>query len=157
MREAWVSMGLDPNKFDVAAGLAPAGAGDAAPQDTGGTELGLASAVDTLGNLKTPPLSRSQARELADELLRAGRTPEEVQAALEPDRFDPELAPADDRTEEQRSLTPLSDRPRLPRIIGSTTWAISPPAWTPRALLRRMRISPRPRLRSGSRLVSARL
>ncbi len=91
MREQWVSFGLDPAKFDLAA----AGGDPTVQADP-------SSAVEVLADLKIPNLSPAQAHEMVEALLKAGVPQAEVDAALREDGYEP--AAVDARTDDQKEF-----------------------------------------------------
>lgn len=91
MREQWLAAGLDPQAFDVASGALPT------PDPAAGAEIVGAP----ITNLKTPAVSEAQAQAMAAELIAAGASEEQVNAALREDGFTPA---ADSRTDEEKEF-----------------------------------------------------
>jgi hypothetical protein len=89
MRAEWVRVGLDPGQFDKAASGEP-GAAPEAPAD--------APATEGLTNPNQPTMSAVEAKAMAEELIRAGVPPEQVEAALKADGYRLE---DDTRTDEE--------------------------------------------------------
>lgn len=91
MREQWVALGLDAATFDAAAA---GGALTDAPRAEEGVTLG-----ETAGG---SVFNTDQVRQMAEELLKAGVSREQVEAALKADGI--ELSPEDQLTDEQIEL-----------------------------------------------------
>ena len=92
-REHWTSLGYEGATFDQALADEPARQGE--PTQAGGDPTAIAQ-TDSAG------LTPAQAREMAEELVKAGVPREQVEAALRADGLEP---PAPDtRTDEQREI-----------------------------------------------------
>ncbi len=104
-RDYWISIGLDPAKFDSAMVPAPEGVPASAPAAVQDAR----EEIEVMGAAKIPGMTQEQALEAAEALRAAGVPEDQIQAALAADGFTP-LAP-DTRTDDQREFDQAFPRP----------------------------------------------